>query len=253
MAEEKSFPFLNIKVDNLSEEELLNEAEQCVVVKKKGMIAFVNVDVVIRAEKDAYLREILQKADYTITDGMPLIWISKLYKRPILQKISGADFVPNLCEMAERKQYSIFLMGGAAGIAKKAAANLQIQYPALKITGIYSPKYGFEKDEEELENIRQRISAVSPDILIVCLGCPKQEKFIYENMGKYQAYLSVCAGATIDFLAGSVSRCPKWVSNAGFEWFYRVLMEPRRLFKRYFIDDMAIIRLFFKYRPSKNK
>lgn len=251
MAETKSFPFLNIKINNLSEHELLTAARERIEAKQKSMIAFANVDVIIRAEKDAHLREILNKADYTLADGMPLLWISKLYRQPIHKKISGADFVPVLCEMAEQEGFSIYLLGGASGITERAAVNLQQKHPALKIAGLCSPEYGFEKDEIQLKMIRDQISGAAPDILIVCLGCPKQEKFIYENMGKYKAVLSVCAGATVDFLAGSVKRCPKWMSNVGLEWFYRVLMEPRRLFKRYFIDDAAIIRLVFKYRPRE--
>lgn len=253
MTEVRSFSFLNIKIDNLSQDELLSAAKELVKARKKSMIAFANVDVIIRAEKDSYLQEILRKSDYTITDGKPLIWISQLYKRPIKEKISGADFVPALCEIAEREGYSVFLLGGAEGVPEKAAGNLLKKHPELNIAGLFSPEYGFEKDQAQLKMIREKISAASPDILIVCLGCPKQEKFIYENMGNYQAVLSVCAGATIDFLAGNVSRCPRWISNAGFEWFYRVLMEPRRLFKRYFIDDMVIFRLIFKYWPQKNK
>ncbi len=91
------------------------------------------------------------------------------------------------------------------------------------------------------------ISDVHPDLLIACLGCPKQEKWIYENIAEYDAKVSVCAGATVDFLAGNVKRAPKWMSEHGFEWFYRFLQEPKRMFKRYFIDDFGIIRLVFKY------
>ena len=119
--------------------------------------------------------------------------------------------------------------------------------PGIQIVGTYAPPFGFEKDEKELDKINQMISDVHPDLLIACLGCPKQEKWIYENIAKYGAKVSVCAGATVDFLAGNVKRAPKWMSEHGFEWFYRFLQEPKRMFKRYFIDDFAIIRLVFKY------
>ena len=92
------------------------------------------------------------------------------------------------------------------------------------------------------------ISDVHPDILITCFGCPKQEKWIYENYRKYDAKVSICAGATVDFLAGNVKRAPRWMSEHGFEWFYRFLQEPNRMFKRYFIDDMKVIKLIRKYR-----
>lgn len=94
------------------------------------------------------------------------------------------------------------------------------------------------------------ISGCHTDIVIACFGCPKQEKWIYENYLKYEAKLSVCAGATVDFLAGNVKRAPKWISNIGFEWFYRFLQEPKRLFRRYFVDDVRILKLVRKYRKK---
>ena len=114
--------------------------------------------------------------------------------------------------------------------------------------GTYSPPLGFENDANEINIINQKISAASPDIVIACFGCPKQEKWVYENYKKYNAAVSICAGATVDFLAGSVKRAPKWMSEYGLEWFYRFLKEPKRLFKRYFIDDIKIFRLTLKYR-----
>ena len=104
------------------------------------------------------------------------------------------------------------------------------------------------KDEKELDKINQMISGVHPDLLIACFGCPKQEKWIYENISKYDAKVSVCAGATVDFLSGNVNRAPRWMSEHGLEWFYRFLQEPKRMFKRYFVDDVKIVGLIKKYR-----
>lgn len=150
--------------------------------------------------------------------------------------------------MAAAKGYSIFLLGGQEGIAEKAKCNLQKQYENIRIAGTYAPKFGFEQNPEELAKINTLINAAKPNILIVCLGCPKQEKFIHQNIGAYRANVSICAGAAIDFLAGNMQRAPKWMSNAGLEWFFRFLQEPRRLFKRYFVDDVKIIGLVVKYR-----
>ena len=118
----------------------------------------------------------------------------------------------------------------------------------IQIVGTYAPPLGFEKDEKELDKINQMISGVHPDLLIACFGCPKQEKWIYENISKYDAKVSVCAGATVDFLAGNVNRAPRWMSEHGLEWFYRFLQEPKRMFKRYFVDDVKIVGLIKKYR-----
>ena len=140
-----------------------------------------------------------------------------------------------------------FILGGKDGVAEQAKQKLEEKHPGIKVVGTYAPPVGFEKDEAELEKTNAVISQASPDLLIACLGCPKQEKFIYENIEKYDARVSVCAGATVDFLAGNVKRAPKWMSDHGLEWFYRFTQEPKRLFKRYFVDDVKILGLAFKY------
>ncbi|MDE7308911.1 MAG: WecB/TagA/CpsF family glycosyltransferase, partial [Lachnospiraceae bacterium] len=153
-----------------------------------------------------------------------------------------------LCRKAAEKNHSIFILGGAEGVAERAKQNLEKKYPRIKIAGTYAPPYGFESDKAELDKINKVISAAKPDILITCFGCPKQEKFIYQNYQKYDATVSICAGATVDFLAGHIKRAPRWMSEHGLEWFYRFLQEPKRMFKRYFIDDIKILKLIWKYR-----
>ena len=239
---------LNITVDNMQMDEIINEIESKIIKKEKAYIVPVNVDVIIKSDKDTFLKEILDKADMVLVDGKPLIWISKWLKRPVKEKISGSDLVPKLCQTAADKGYTIFIIGGKEGVADSAKANLERDFNNIKIVGTYSPPLGFENDKEELSRINQRISNVSPDIVIACFGCPKQEKWVYENYKEYNAIVSVCAGATVDFLAGNVKRAPKWMSDHGLEWFYRFLKEPKRLFKRYFVDDVNILKLVFKYR-----
>ena len=136
-------------------------------------------------------------------------------------------------------------------MARKAKDNLESQYYGINIVGTYAPPLGFENDDEEIKRINQMITEVHPDLLIVCFGCPKQEKWIYENYEKYDAKVSICAGATVDFLAGNVKRAPGWMSDHGLEWFYRFMQEPKRMFKRYFLDDTVIFKLIWKYRRRK--
>lgn len=239
---------LNTYVNNLDMKEAINEIESLIDCNKKSYIVAINVDVVMKIEQDTYLKKITDEADMVLVDGKPLIWISKMHKNPVKAKISGSDLVPLLCAVAAQKGYSIFIIGGKDGIAEKAKMRLKAQYPNIEIIGTYSPPFGFENDLEELDRINQMISEVHPDLLIACFGCPKQEKWIYENYRKYEARVSVCAGATVDFLAGNIKRAPKWMSEHGLEWFYRFLQEPKRMFKRYFVDDVKIIKLILKYR-----
>lgn len=244
----KKQPLLNTFVNNMDMEETIQTIDSFIQQKKRSYIVAINVDVVIKIEQDAYLKRITDQADMVLVDGKPLIWISKLYKRPVKAKISGSDLVPKLCEKAAEKEYTIFIIGGKDGIAEQAKRKLEKQLSGIKIVGTYAPPYGFEKDKNELDKINQMISDVHPDLLIGCFGCPKQEKWIYENYKKYDATVSVCAGATVDFLAGNIRRAPGWMSDHGLEWFYRFTQEPKRMFKRYFVDDIKIVSLMWKYR-----
>ena len=244
----KKQPLLNTFVNNLDMAETLNSIEQMVENNDKSYVVAINVDVIIKIEHDSYLKEIVDRADMVLVDGKPLVWIAKWHKHPVKAKISGSDLVPLLCKRAADKGYSIFIIGGKDGIAEQAKQNLEQTLPGIKITGTYAPPFGFEKNINELEKINSIINTAHPDLLITCFGCPKQEKWIYENYQKYDAKVSICAGATVDFLAGNVNRAPKWMSEHGLEWFYRFLMEPKRLFKRYFVDDLKILRLIIKYR-----
>ena len=248
LREMKKQALLNTYINNLTMSETIDEIEKMIVSDKQSYVVAINVDVVMKIENDPYLKKIVDSADMVLVDGKPLVWISKMHGKPLKAKISGSDLVSLLCEVAAEKQYSIFILGGKDGIAEQAKKRLEEKLSGIQIVGTYAPPIGFEKDKNELDKINSMISEVKPDLLIACFGCPKQEKWIYENIGKYDAKVSICAGATVDFLAGNVKRAPRWMSEHGFEWFYRFLQEPKRMFKRYFIDDVKILGLLIKYR-----
>ena len=239
---------LNTYINNLTMSETIDEIEQMIESGKRSYVVAINVDVVMKIENDSYLKKVVDGADMVLVDGMPLVWISKMQGKPLKAKISGSDLVPLLFEEAAKKNYTVFIRGGKDGSAVQAKRRLERSMPGIRIVGTYAPPLGFEKDDDELNKINEMISNVKPDLLIACFGCPKQEKWIYENINKYNAKVSICAGATVDFLAGNVKRAPHWMSEHGLEWFYRFLQEPKRMFKRYFIDDIKILRLIKKYK-----
>lgn len=240
--------FMNTCIDNLTMSETLNEIDKLIQKKKCSYVVTPNVDHIVRLEKDEELQKVYKNASLVLTDGKPLIWISKWYKTPIKEKISGSDLFPRVCQLAANKNYTIYLLGAAEGVADTAARNLMKKYPGLNIVGTYSPPFGFEKNEQEMNKIKTQIQDVHPDILIVGLGCPKQEKFMYYHCKELGVPISFGLGASIDFEAGNIKRAPKWMSNHGLEWLYRFSKEPKRLFKRYFVDDIKIIQLARKYR-----
>ncbi|HAT4092984.1 TPA: WecB/TagA/CpsF family glycosyltransferase [Clostridium perfringens] len=239
--------FLNIEVDNLTMNEAIDRAEELIIKKKPSYVVTPNVDHIVKLEDDKEFQDVYKNADLILTDGMPLIWISKIKGKPIKEKISGSDFFPKLCERAAQKGYSIFLLGAAEGVAAKAAKNLNKKYEGLNIVGTYSPSYGFEKKEDEIDKIIRIINESKPDILAVGLGAPKQEKFLYNYREQLNVPISLAIGASIDFEAGNIKRAPKWMQKNGLEWFYRLCKEPKRMFKRYIIDDLKILRIARKY------
>ena len=222
-------PLLNAWVNNLNWEEALREIDGLIAGKEPSYLTEVNVDVLVKMEEDPYLKRIVNEADLTLVDGQPLIWISRLGKEPVKAKISGSDLAWVLCERAEKKGYSIFILGGGDGAADEAAGNLRRKFPNLNIAGTCAPAWGFEQDEQEKRRILEAVLKAGPDLLFVCLGCPKQEKWIYENYRLCGAKLSLCSGGTVDFIAGRVKRAPKWWIDHNAEFAYRLIRQPKRI------------------------
>lgn len=241
---------MNTYIDNLTMREAVNKIDDIIKRKIPSFVVTPNVDHIVRLEIDEDLRKVYENADLVLADGKPLIWISKLYGNPIKEKISGSDLFPEICKLAEKNRYSMYFLGAKEGVAEKAARNLKEKYANLDICGYYSPPFGFENDENELTRIIADIKRKNPAILIVALGCPKQEKFIYNYYNILEVPISLGLGATLDFEAGSIKRAPKWMSNYGLEWLYRITQDPKRLIKRYLIDDLKIMKYVIKYRNS---
>lgn len=239
--------FLNTEIDNLNMQEAVEAIDNLIKRKGSSYVVTPNVDHIVKLENDIEFQEVYRNADLILTDGMPLIWISKLKGNPIKEKVSGSDLFPEVCKLASKKGYGIFLLGAAEGVAVKAAENLKNKFEGLKIVGTYSPSYGFEKREEEIKYIIDIINEAKPDILAVGLGAPKQEKFIYKYRKELKVPISLAIGASIDFEAGNINRAPIWMQKCGLEWFYRLYKEPKRMFKRYLVDDLTIFKLLIKY------
>ena len=243
--------FMNTYIDNVDINMTIQYVEECINKRKIVQITTLNSDHIVKIESDPFLKKVCDESDLNLADGHRLISIAKKYKTPLKEKICGSDLVPTLCKLSQDKGYSIFLLGAAEGVADLAARNLKKQYPNLIIAGSYSPPFGFESDPTELDKINKILLNSKADMVFVAFGVPKQEIFIYNNKDKYQIPISINVGGTIDFIAGVQKRAPRWVNRIGMEWFYRFLHNPKRLFKRYFIDDMKIFKLARKYKPNK--
>ena len=240
--------FFNIYIDNITMKEAVEKIDKLIQNRKCSYVVTPNLDHIVRLDSDSDFLKVYQNADLVVTDGKPLIWISKRIGHPIKEKISGSDLFPKICELAANKGYTIFIMGAQEGVAAKAAENLKDKYRNLRFVGTYSPSMGFENKKDELYKMKQMIVSSKPDILAVSLGSPKGEKFVFEHLEEYNVPLSISIGATVDFEAGNIKRAPKWMSNIGLEWLYRITQDPSRLIKRYFYDAIRIVPIIHKYK-----
>ena len=242
---------MNTMIDNLTMDEALGRIDELIQKRRNAYVVTPNVDHIVQLEKGGELVDAYKHADLILADGKPLIWISKWYGTPIKEKISGSDLFPKLCELSAKKGYRLFFLGAAEGVAAKAAENLSNRYAGLRVVGTYSPPMGFESDEVEMQKIRQMVKDSHPHVLVVALGCPKQELFILHNREELGVPISLGLGASLDFEAGNVKRAPKWMADHGLEWLYRITQDPKRMAKRYLVDDIKILVLAWKYRPRK--
>ncbi len=244
---------LGVKVRNLSMTELLKKLNQ-----SGGVVVTPNVDHLIKIQKDFELREIYKSADYCVCDSKIIQYASYFLGQPIQEKISGSDLFPAFYEYNKNNpKIKIFLLGGAAeGIARQAQININNKVGWQMVVDVYSPPFGFEKDGLECQKIIGKIQDSGATVLAVGLGAPKQEKWITNHksfLSNIEIFFAI--GATIDFEAGHKMRSPKWISEMGMEWLYRLLLEPKRLAKRYLIDDLPFFILVLKqkfFSPSFN-
>ena len=243
--------FMNTEIDNLTMQETLQAIDQLIQEDKSAYVVTPNVDHIVQLETNKELQAVYENAALILTDGKPLMWIANWYGTPIKEKISGSDLFPVLCDMANKKEYKMFFLGAAEGVAAKAADKLEQRFKGLQVAGTYSSPIGFENDLEELEKIKNIIKTAKPDILIVGLGCPKQEKFMYHHCKELGVPISLGLGASLDFEAGNIKRAPRWMSDHGLEWLFRITQDPKRMVKRYLVDDIKIFRLAIKYRRRK--
>ena len=234
----KLLVILGVPVDNLSMDEAMARCDAFIAAGRASgrtaQIATVNADFVVNSLHDPELRRILQEADMSTADGMPLVWASRLLGGPLPGRVTGADMVPALAKRAAAKGYSVFFLGARPGIAVQAAAILQQRNPGLKVAGIYSPPPAsvLEMDRTAVELIQ----AARPDILLVAFGNPKQEKWIRMYAPELHVPIAIGIGGTLDMIVGVTKRAPAWMQKAGLEWAYRMAQEPRRLVKRYLHD-----------------
>jgi N-acetylglucosaminyldiphosphoundecaprenol N-acetyl-beta-D-mannosaminyltransferase len=241
MNELDSRNILNIQILNIQQEALLQHFDS-------GCLFTPNIDHFVLLQHDKEFYEAYSSAEYIVLDSQVIYLLYKIFGKPFKAKITGADFFPRFCEYHKNNEkITIFVLGGIGDVAEKVRDKLNAKAGRTIVIGAYSPSNDFENDYNERTKILSMINATKANVLVVGLGAPKQEKWIYRN----RCYLKNIAmfmgvGATLDFLIGRQKRAPLWMQKTGLEWFYRLIHDPKRLIKRYLIRDIQFFYFFIK-------
>jgi N-acetylglucosaminyldiphosphoundecaprenol N-acetyl-beta-D-mannosaminyltransferase len=233
-------------IDRVDVEQATAHIADFVRSRRPHQVVTANVDFLHIAEEDPAFQNIVNSADLVLADGMPLVWASRRLETPLPCRVTGVDMVLTCAELAAREGYSIFLLGAAPGVADEVACVLRARFPGLRIAGTYAPSNVALSDSDDVVRI---IREAQPDMLFVAFGAPKQEKWIHMHSSRLHVPVSIGVGGAFDMLAGRVRRAPIWMQRHGLEWFYRLVQEPHRLWKRYFVQDLPVfIRLMMDSR-----
>lgn len=237
----ESINILNVRIDNFSARELLERLD-------KGVLVTPNIDDIMKHQHDREFHEMASKSEFSVCDSRVLLLMSHILRKPLKEAIPGSSLFPMYCNYhAKNENVKIFLLGAKEGVGKVAQKKINARIGREIVVDTYSPPFGFERDEAECNHIVNILRNSEANVVLVGLGNPKQTKWIYKCKDKLpNVDLYMALGATIDFEAGNVKRAPAIFQKLALEWFYRFLKEPKRLFKRYFVDDVQFFWHFGK-------
>ncbi|RKG95343.1 glycosyltransferase [Corallococcus sp. CA053C] len=233
-------PRLNIghlAIDQLTFPEAIQAIGELVDAHQGGYVFTANVDHVVLAETNTRFRDAYQKATISVVDGMPIVWASRMLDVSLPERIAGSDLILPLVKLGAERKWRIFLLGAGPGVAEKVGRQFQTQYPGIEVVGWDSPMVNLDAGDAQNDPIVARIREQDPHLLFVALGSPKQEVWISQVAEKLGPTVAIGIGAGFDFIAGTAKRAPEWIARSGFEWLYRLTHEPKRLWRRYILND----------------
>lgn len=218
---------LGIRVTRLTNAEALECLERFIESGRPHLVVTADSSGVVVARRDEEFRRIVNSADLVTADSAGIVWAARRLGQPLPERVSGCDLAERLCALAAQRGYSVFFYGAAPGVAEAAATNMQARYPGLRVAGT---SHGFLSPPEQ-EALVERIRAARPDILLVALGIPRQEKWIHAHRERLGVPVMIGVGGSFDVFSGRVRRAPLWMQRHGLEWIYRLASNPRKLAK----------------------
>lgn len=241
---------LSVVVDNLSMDETVERVAAFVRDGRPHQHVVVNADKIVKAAKDPALAQIIADCDLVNADGMPVLWAARALGQPLKERVTGIDLFFRLLAEAERRRWRVYFLGAKEDIVREVERRAKDQHPSLQIAGV---RNGYWSPEDEA-GVVQAIADSRCDLLFVAISSPKKEQFLAQHQRAMKVPFAMGVGGSFDVMAGLTQRAPVWMQKSGLEWFYRFLQEPRRMFRRYFIDDMEFFWLLAKalvQRPFK--
>jgi N-acetylglucosaminyldiphosphoundecaprenol N-acetyl-beta-D-mannosaminyltransferase len=249
VSERETISFLGLQLQPKSISELNALVELGIVERRKWVIANHNLHSVYLLHRRPGLRKFYEDADWTHIDGMSLVALARLYGYPIArdQRVTYADWMPELIELAANKGWRVFYVGSPKGVAEQGAAELRKRHPTLQMQ-VHHGFFDAVDGAAENEAVIRQINLFKPDLLMVGMGMPRQELWIQDNLQRLDAHIVLPSGAAIDYVSGALPTPPRWAGKLGLEWFYRLISEPRRLFGRYLLEPWYVLGLVIKDR-----
>jgi N-acetylglucosaminyldiphosphoundecaprenol N-acetyl-beta-D-mannosaminyltransferase len=227
-----------VEIDAVSEAETIETVLSGLARGRGGWICPVNLDVLRRLAGSSDLRDLVGAADLVVADGAPLLWANRIAGGPRLpERVAGSTLVTTLTAGCAKADRTVFMLGGSPGAAEGAAARLRAEHPTLRVLGTLCPPMGFERDPDQLAAIEERLRSLAPDVVYVALGFPKQDHLALGLRRVLPGAWFLSCGISLSFVAGDVTRAPRWVQVLGLEWLHRLAQEPRRLARRYLVED----------------
>ncbi|EYR62946.1 glycosyl transferase [Actinotalea ferrariae CF5-4] len=236
------------RVHPMSRDEAAQVVSAWAAERATALVVTPNVDHLVLLEQDETFRGAYDAARLQLCDGFPLLVLARLSGDRLPERVAGADLFLDVCERAAASGHRVFVAGGMPDVLQAGLAALRATFPELEITG-HSPPVGFEGTPAE-EDLRSRIAAEDPSIVMVCLGAPRAEIWAAAQSTRHPA-VYLCVGAAIDFAAGTKKRAPSWMQRVGLEWLYRLAQEPVRLSQRYLVRDRAIVGIAARHLRSR--
>jgi N-acetylglucosaminyldiphosphoundecaprenol N-acetyl-beta-D-mannosaminyltransferase len=234
---------LGCSVDRMSLGSATSRLEELIQAGGARQVIILSVPSLMHGRRHRLFRDICNGASAVLPDGVPLLWASRILGAPIPGRVAGSDLLGELSRVAEIKGYSCFLLGSTPEVVERLDRALSRRFPRLRRVGSFAPPMSPVFSTRVNDEIVRRVNAARPDILWVGLGAPRQEMWIHANLARLDVRLAIGVGAAFDMCSGSIRRAPAWMQKAGLEWFYRFLREPRRLFRRYFIESAPFLPL----------